>query len=253
MQHNTIGIKFKDYLRITYYAGYMPAKNRLKIYIENGYYHIYNRGVEKRLVFLDTQDYAVFISYLSDYLSFKDEIALRKELGEDNISSKEKDKILKSLLLKNFYGKITLLAFCLMPNHIHLELKQTEPNTIALFMKSLCTRYTMYFNRKYNRVGALWQDAYKAVILESNEQILYLSKYIHKQALGTQGQSLRSYNNNQNQPSSYPEYLGLRKTEWIHPEEILSYFSKNNSKLSYHNFVEDQDDLSVIDKLILED
>ena len=228
----------------------MPAKNRRKQYLENGYYHLYNRGVEKRLIFLDEQDYSVFLSYLKEYLLPKNEQELYKKLSDETTSSKEKDKILKLLRLNNFSTEIKLIAYCLMPNHFHFFIKQKNPNSIDKFMNSLCTRYTMYFNKKYKRVGSLYQGVYKAVLVDNEQQFLHLSRYIHKQALASQGQALRSYGE---QPSSYPEYLGLRKTEWVHPEEILSYFSKVNPSLSYEEFVKQEDDFEILANLTLEE
>ena len=231
------------------YTNIMPARNRIKHYVENSYYHIYNRGVEKRLIFKDQQDYAVFLNYLKEYLLPKDEENLRKQFFNPNATYKEKDKVTKLLRLNNFYGEITLFAYCLMPNHFHFFIKQKGSLSIDKFMQSLATRYTMYFNRKYKRVGFLYQDTYKAVLIENEQQFIYLSKYIHKQSI-QQGRTLRSWN----QPSSYSEYLGDRKTEWIHPEEILSYFSKINPKFSYKSFVEESTDFSPIqNKLIEED
>ncbi len=247
----------------------MPARHRIKQYIENGYYHIYNRGVEKRLIFLDEQDYAVFLSYLKNYLTPKDEKERFQKLSYSDISPQEKDKILKLLRLNNFYNEITLLAYSLMPNHFHFFIKQKNSLSIDRFMQSLGTRYTMYFNRKYKRVGFLYQDTYKAVLIENEQQFIYLSKYIHQQAIvhkgpTLQGRTLRS----REQPSSYPEYLGKRKTQWIHPEEILTYFSKTNPKLTYNRlrlhrnascnlrykaFVEEKDDFSIIQNKTLEE
>lgn len=235
----------------------MPARNRTKQYIEDSYYHIYNRGVEKRLIFIDEQDYAVFLSYLKTYLIPKGEDNLLERLSDPNISYIEKANILKLLRLNNFYTEIILLAYCLMPNHFHFFIKQKSSVSMDKFMQSLGTRYTMYFNRKYKRVGSLYQDTYKAVSIETDKQFIYLSKYIHKQAIlhqspkGTdpKGRTLQA----DEQPSSYPEYLGKRKTEWVHPEEILSYFSKTNPKLSYKSFVEEDNDFSPIQNKTLED
>ncbi|MCL4419783.1 transposase [Patescibacteria group bacterium] len=227
----------------------MPAKNARKQYLENGYYHLYNRGVEKRTIFLDQQDYSVFLSYLKEYLIPKNEKALQEILSNSNTSSKEKDKALKLLHLNNFYNEITLLAYCLMPNHFHFFIKQKNPNSIDKFMNSLCTRYTMYFNKKYKRVGSLYQGVYKAVLVSSEKQFLHLSRYIHKQALASQGEALRSWTG---QPSSYNEYLGLRKTQWIYPEEILSYFSNSNPSLSYEAFVKEAVDNMIIKNISLE-
>lgn len=227
----------------------MPARNRVKVYVERGYYHIYNRGVEKRLIFLDEQDYAVFLSYLKDYLLPKNEEELSKRLSDPNISYKERDKILKLLRLNNFADEITLLAYCLMPNHFHLFVKQKSALSIDKFMQSLSTRYTMYFNKKYKRVGSLCQDTYKAASVENEVQFIYLSKYIHKQALASQGRTLQGW---AGQLYSYPEYLGLRKTEWVYPEEVLAYFSKTNPSLSYEAFIQEED-ISPIADIILED
>lgn len=209
----------------------MPAKNSRKLYLENGYYHIYNRGVEKRKIFLDHQDYGVFLSYLKEYLLPKDEKALSKKLADPAISSQERNKILKALQMNNFADEITLLAYCLMPNHFHFFVKQKSAGSIDKFMNSLGTRYTMYFNRKYDRVGSLYQGVYKAVSITTEPQFIYLSKYIHRQALALQGEAL------QPQPSSYEDYIGKRKTDWVNAEEILSYFSKTNPNLSYESFV----------------
>ncbi|EKD85788.1 MAG: Transposase, partial [uncultured bacterium] len=167
----------------------MPAKNAIKLYLENGYYHLYNRGVEKRKIFLDEQDYSVFLSYLKEYLLPKNEKELQERLSDPSASSKEKDKILKLLRMNNFSDEIALLSYCLMPNHFHFFVKQKNPNIIDKFMNSLCTRYTMYFNKKYERVGSLYQGVYKAVLLTTEAQFLHLSRYIHKQALASQGEA----------------------------------------------------------------
>lgn len=227
----------------------MPARNRIKQYLEGGYYHIYNRGVEKRLIFLDEQDYGVFLSYLKEYLLPKNLEELNRKLSDPSISYKEKDKILKSIRLNNFADEIILLAYCLMPNHFHFFIKQKSPLVINKFMQSLATRYTMYFNRKYKRVGFLCQNIYKAALVVTDEQFIYLSKYIHQQAIALRGPTLQGWM----QPSSYPEYLGGRKTEWVHPEEILVFFSKNKPSLTYQSFMEEKDDFENIQDIIIED
>jgi len=229
----------------------MPARNSVKQYIDNGYYHLYNRGVEKRLIFLNQQDYAVFLGYLKDYLLPKDEDNLRNQLSDPTTSYKEKDKILKRLRLNNFYKEITLLAYALMPNHFHFFIKQKSALAIDKFMQSLCTRYTMYFNRKYRRVGSLFQAVYKAVVVDTDEQFVYLSKYINQQALASQGETLQGWK--EKQPSSFPEYMGLRKSDWVKPQEVLSYFSKTIPTLTYKAFVLKPDDYEPIQSLIIEE
>jgi putative transposase len=225
----------------------MPAKNSRKIYLENSYYHVYNRGVEKRTIFLDAQDTAVFLKYLKEYLQFKNEVDLRDSLSNPGIGYKEKDKILKLLRLNNFYNQITLLAFCLMPNHFHFFIKQQNSNSLDSFMNSLFTRYSMYFNRKYHRVGPLFQGVYKASLVTTEEYQVYLSKYIHKQALSLQGEALQ-----EKYPCSYMEYIGQRKTDWVHPEEILGYFNQKQINGSYKEFIMEQDTLNLPAELLIE-
>lgn len=224
----------------------MPAKNSIKVYVENGYYHLYNRGVEKRIIFEDEQDYAVFLSYLKTYLLPKNEDDLRRKLADLTISYKEKDAIIRLLRLNNFADEIILMAYCLMPNHFHFLVKQNSANAIDRFMNSLATRYTMYFNKKHKRIGVLYQGVYKAVMVLSNEQLLHLSRYIHRNPvrLASKGEAFRAQI--MSQPSSYPEYLGQRKTEWVHPEDILGFFSKTIPQLSYQSFVEQSEDLELI-------
>lgn len=226
----------------------MPSKNTVKPYIENGYYHIYNRGVEKRLLFQDQQDYSVFLNYLKDYLLPKDTDSLAQQLANPNTPREVKQKILNILKLNNFSENIKLLAYSLMPNHFHLLVKQKDSFSIDNLMNSLGTRYTMYFNRKYKRVGNLYQDTYKAVLVSNDEYLLHLSRYIHKQSFpSVQGDPLNS------QPSSYSNYIGLKKTEWIYPQEILLYFSKQNPIKDYISFVNEEEVPEMLNGLILEE
>lgn len=209
----------------------MPAKNSVKPYIQNGYYHIYNRGVEKRKIFLDKQDYSVFLSYLKTYLMPKDINDMQERLSNPEIGWKERDSFLRLIRLNNFHDEISLLAYCLMPNHFHLLIKQTSSTAIDTFINSLCTRYVMFFNKKYKRVGSLYQDVYKAVLVKRDEQLLHLSAYIHRNPIKItykQNLKINLLSGLLKKPSSLPEYLGLRKTIWVETSEILSFFSKSH-------------------------
>lgn len=235
----------------------MPSKNSLKIYLENGYYHIYNRGTDRKEIFKDQQDYAVFLSYLKECLLSKDINSLQAQLSDPNTHYREKDRIIRKLGLANFSKRIVLISYCLMPNHLHFLIKQLTKDAIYKFMLSLSIRYGMYFNRKYKRVGQIFQDVYKAVLVESDEQLLYLSGYIHRNPLPKVDTAFDSQNLALlfAQPSSYPEFLEQKKTGWIHPEEILACFPVNSSKLSYQSFVEQTDEASLIqpiEKLIID-
>lgn len=196
----------------------MPAKNALKLYSENGYYHIYNRGVAKNPIFLDEQDYAVFLSYLKDYL-----IAPRFPTREEILAMKT------PYLRRNYFGEITLLAFVLMPNHFHLLLKQKKSRSVEGFMRSLITRYAKYFNKRHERVGHLFQDVYKGILVERDEYLLWLTRYIHRnpQEIIAKGMLLFDF-----PYSSYPSYLGKKKIDWINANEILLQVK------DYQSFVE---------------
>jgi putative transposase len=198
---------------------------------DNTYYHVFNRGVEKRTIFQDAQDYGVFLSYLKECLTLKDEKELTKLFLKAK-TSKEKAIIIRSQRLKNFHQEIDLLAYSLMPNHFHFFIRQNVKQSLERFMRAFCTRYVMYFNAKYERVGPLFQGRYKSVLIDDEGQYLHISRYIHMQALNLQGQSVQ-----QIQPSSYPEYIGERNTDWIHSDVILESFSKTDQKFTYAAFV----------------
>ncbi len=107
-------------------------------------------------------------------------------------------------------------------------------------MRSLITKYSTYFNKKYKRVGPVFQGNYKAVRLETENQFIYLSKYIHRNPLPTR-LDLEGY-----KYSSYLNYLGLINQTWLDTSEILSYFSKFNTGESYKKFVEEIDETDLI-------
>ncbi len=204
----------------------MPAKNSVKEYVENSYYHIYNRGVEKRDIFVDKQDFGVFLSYLKTYLVPKNLSELHATLSSKETTISQKDKANKLLHLKNFFGNIDLLAFALMPNHFHLLVKQREAQAIDSFINALSTRYVMYFNRKYHRVGPLYQGVYKAVLVSSDAQLLHLTRYIHKNPPA-----------GSNFPTSLPDFLGQTNTNWLKTQDVLSFFSKTNPANTYASFM----------------
>lgn len=196
----------------------MPSKNSIKAYAEGGYYHLYNRGVAKNEIFLEEQDYAVFLSYLKEYLS--------PFIPPSDEQLKHQGYF---YFRKNYHQKIELIAFVLMPNHFHLLLKQNESRTIEAFMRSIISRYSRYFNKHHHRIGHLLQDVYKGILVENEEYFWWLSRYIHRNPIELlkKGKSLSSY-----PYSSYPAYTGLKKIEWINTNNILKQIK------NYRDFVE---------------
>lgn len=226
----------------------MPAKNSVKLYTENGYYHIYNRGVEKRTVFLDHRDYITFLHLLKHYLD-PDEIT-DSETGLPN--------------RMNLSKEITLLAYCLMPNHFHLLIKQITKDGMTKLMKRLTANYSMHFNWRYNRVGPLFQGIYKAVNVDTDGQLLHLSRYIHRNPV-----DLKFHRTNPSREisplasypySSYRDYMRRQGTKWISTEVILNYFGtssliKNIPTRSYAEFVEQieyDEDLASLENLLVD-
>lgn len=202
----------------------MPARNVVRSYQENGYYHVYNRGVEKRTIFLDQQDYRIFLYYLFIYLA------------PPAIIAKAYPKLPLPLRNNNLYGKISLIAYVLMGNHFHLLVKQDQIDATTKLLRRVSNGYTQYFNKKHHRVGGLFQGVFKAVPVETDEYLLHLTRYIHQNPLkllgNTDGEPLSSY------PwSSYPTYLGIRQSSYLDPTTVLSFFSTTNKNHSYQDFV----------------
>ena len=202
----------------------MPAKNLHRVDKESTYCHIYNKGVEKRTIFADEPDFEVFLGYLNEYLT-----------TPQDPESVKKDFTIKGRAFrgtphmpKNYFNEVEVVAYSLMPDHFHLLLHQKSKGAIERFIRSLCTRYSMYFNKKYERGGALFEGPYKSVQVNDASGLLHLTRYLHGEATDY---------------SSYPEYLGQRQTPWVKPEAVLAYFDKAEiSSLrgvnGYENFVE---------------
>jgi putative transposase len=137
----------------------MPSKNSVKQYEAGAYYHIYNRGVEKRLVFMYDRDYQAFLACLKRYL-----------LPAEPWSKPHKD----------LSEQIELVAYCLMPNHFHLLVRQVEPRAIESLMRCVMTVYVRHFNDRHGRVGSLFQDSYKAVRIRNEGHLYQAEQYIHQ-------------------------------------------------------------------------
>lgn len=224
----------------------MPSRNTLKTYVKGGYYHIYNRGVAKQKIFLDIKDYKVFLIYLKESLTEQKPVKVPFTLQGQSFKGIPRP-------VKNFLNKIEIIVYCLMPNHFHILLKQNEQDSMEKLMRSLITRYAQYFNKKYDRVGHVFQGRYKAVLVTKDEYLLHLSRYIHLNPQENVKDLINAY-------SSYADYLGLRNTGWVMPNTILKFFNNNNTipeitKINtYKDFVEKykKDSKQVLGELTLE-
>ena len=141
-------------------------------FIENEHYHIYSRGVEKRKIFLDLRDYKRFISLLyimNQTSNFRMENFLRhKHNNIENIFKEERSEIL-----------VSILGYCLMPNHFHLILSEKIEGGISKFMAKLLTGYSMYFNKKYERSGPLFTRPFRSEHIDNEPQYMYIFSYVH--------------------------------------------------------------------------
>lgn len=214
----------------------MPSKNCIRTYLENGCYHIYNRGVEKRNIFMDDQDYRVFLHLLKYYLS----PSITKPEWEHPLSNLTGFDPVRLRPIQTLENELDLLAFCLMPNHFHLLIKQLTRYGFSNLLRKLSIIYSMYFNHRHKRVGHLFQGTFKAILVDNDQYLLHLSRYIHLNPHRLTGSNPVTY-----PYSSYQYFLGQKHATWIKPEFILSYFHNEASNLvpknidTYQKFVED--------------
>ncbi|MDD5489785.1 MAG: transposase, partial [Candidatus Moranbacteria bacterium] len=141
-----------------------------KIKFANGeYYHIFNRGVDKRKIFLEEKDYQRFLLSLNLLNDEEDGLLLQ---WRDYMRCKEKSASpFQKLGFRNRKFLIDIVAYCLNPNHYHLLVKQRTGKGIEKFMHKLGTSFTKYFNEKYKRSGALLQGKFKAVHIKNNAKL----------------------------------------------------------------------------------
>lgn len=183
-------------------------------------YHVLNRGVDKRLIVLDDSDRARFIH---DLFALNDaQVVMHMSQAA---RKKETLPTARKLL-------VHIHAFCLMTNHYHLLVSETEENGISRFMQKLNMGYSKYFNERYERVGALWQGKYKSVLVERDAHYMYIPFYIHLNPLDYFDldwrvgkakkirkclQILRNY-----KWSSHLDYLGIKNFPSVTRRDLIS-------------------------------
>lgn len=143
------------------------------------YYHIYNRGVMKRKIFLDQRDWSRFLFLITHFqapLEFNNIGRFINNYDKQKIFKLDDDKITDIVNQRN----VDLIGFALMPNHFHLIIGEIKENGISRYLHKLSTAYAKYFNTKYKVSGHLFQGNFRAVHIKDNEQLLYVSAYIHR-------------------------------------------------------------------------
>lgn len=177
----------------------MPCRE--SIFYSGNLFHIFCRGNEKRDIFLEEDDYNRFLTRMKEY------------------------KIIH---------KISIICYCLMPNHFHLVLRQNTNKPLSLFIHRLAVSYSMYFNKRYNRVGHLFQGRFKAKLITKDQYLLHLSWYIHINPLKIKN----SMPEVENYPwSSLPEYIGIRNEQICDKEIILKQFNDSGHSRAYREFI----------------
>ena len=189
-----------------------------KIKFANGeFYHVYNRGADKRKVFLDRYDFDRFLQGMCEFNSVKPIGSIYENSFRDQ----------KSLLRDRVPKLVNILCYCLNPNHFHMVLEQATDGGISEFMKRTSSGYTAHFNFKHKRSGVLFQGPFKACHISSNEYLLHISAYVNlNDQVHKLGGSIFK--------SSWEEYTSTKNTvNFCKKDIVLEQF---NDKKEYQRF-----------------
>lgn len=197
-------------------------------------YHVLNRGIALQPTFTTKRDLQRVIEVMRYYQNEKPPLRYSQFLA---LSNKRRKQILENLAKKKQF-LVEIIAYCLMPNHFHFMLKQVKENGISKYMSNFTNSYTRYLNVKNKRNGPLFEGKFKAIRVETDEQLLHLSRYIHLNPYSSY--VIKNLKDLEKYPySSFLEYLGKSQTNFCSKEIILGQFK--NLK-SYKKFVFDQAD-----------
>ncbi|MBM3211627.1 hypothetical protein FJY90_07215 [Candidatus Gottesmanbacteria bacterium] len=203
---------------------------RKLIFANEEYYHIYNRGIARQPIFADKRDYERFFLTFSFYRFLLPPVKLSRLL---QLPHDQREDILNAMNTKS-KKLIDIISYAFMPNHFHLLLKQNIDNGISIFLSKSTNSYTRFFNLRHKRIGDLFQGVFKAVHIETDEQLIHLSRYIHLNPVASfiiKDSELISY------PwSSLLNYLD-GKSSILELKSVLSHFG---SPKNYKRFVFDQ-------------
>lgn len=186
-------------------------------FVEKEFYHIYNRGVDKRKIFSDKNDMGRFFKSMSEFNTI-DPIGSIYEKSFDKKSGTDKPLV-------------KFVAYCLNPNHFHFILEQVADRGIEKFMHRLGTGYTKYFNERNSRSGSLFQGRFKANHIDSNEYLLHVSAYVN---LNYKVHKL--IKDHDLYLSSWDEYIFPKATGFCKKEMTLGQFK---SSARYKKFAEE--------------
>jgi len=194
-------------------------------------YHIYTKSIAGFKIFSNNSDYLRMFNVIRYY---KREKTAMKFSDFIRIAQYKKEKWLDTFIESHSGNKLVeIVAYCIMPTHLHLILKQTEENGISTFMRYILNSYARYFNVKYKRKGPLWEGRFKNLLVKADEQLLHLTRYIHLNPV-------TAYLVDKPEEwiaSSYREYL----SDVDNKDKICEYSDLLEAGgVSYKDFVEDQ-------------
>lgn len=224
----------------------MPG--RLELLVTGEIYHVFNRGIDRRPVFTSIKEYDRAYKTISYYRFARPPVKLARFLA---LREELRDELMRNLEM-SFDKLIKIYSFCLMPNHFHFLIRQEIDGGISKFLSNFQNSYTRYFNVRNERTGSLLMDQFKTVRIETNEQLVHISRYIHLNPYT--GYVIKTMEELENYPwSSLSNYLGLRKSEIIDTELVMSSFKDVDT---YREFILDQAEyqreLKAIEHLIIE-
>lgn len=197
-------------------------------------YHVYNRSVARQPIFLTDRYYQRAYEVLSYYNNLNPPVRFSHF---SRMTSLLKNEILENLNKDN-QKLVKILAFSLMPNHVHFLIKEIRDKGITTFMRKFQNSFAKYFNTKTNRSGSLFQSMFKANRIVAGEQLMHVSRYIHLNPVT--GYILKDIEQLENYPwTSYPIYIGKSQSDLVDKEEVLGLFSSINK---FVQFTKDQVD-----------
>lgn len=153
---------------------YNRSMSRKHVFAPNEYYHIYNRGVDKRVIFQNVYDYHRFMLLL--YFCNSDQPVDMEKVFREVREGRTFTDLFK---IEKGESLVAIGAWCLMPNHFHILIKEITEKGTQKFMQKLTTGYSMYFNQKYNRTGSLFQGKFKSEHVNNERFFKYIFSYIH--------------------------------------------------------------------------
>lgn len=196
------------------------------------FYHVVNRGNSSIPIFRAKRNYQRFLETFCYYQNTNSPVKFSKF---QTLPRAEREQVLENLKKERDF-LVEIVAYCLITNHFHFLLKQNKDAGIFNFCRLLNNSYSRYFNILHKRKGSLFEGRFKAIRIETDEQLLHLSRYIHLNPYSSF--VVKDFKNLLDYPfSSLPEYLGKTKEDICNKEIVYAQFS---SVKSYQKFVLDQ-------------